>query len=227
MEYGKIFLRLLSRRLEENGEGFAPCGTRMLVEKTDGAAKAVAETLYRDLKPLEMARLVNLLPVSLRDKKEILPRAMKLVRDGDHAERVIGSVREFFKEENVLIAEGFLRFRLPLLLEDWALAVDRAGEEQILRDEYRTLAARLNPVKGEGEASMVLYGDGKIVLGFENGSRVEASSGDAKEIIALLSELDPGSLFVYDLTGGRDPGLLSVIRRIFGNRACFFIKRER
>lgn len=226
MEYGDIFPKLLLKRLGAGGEGSLPAGDRCIIKKSDRAAKAISETLLYDLKPLEMARILNFLPVSLRDKKEILPRAVKLVPDEKHADYVLNAVKEYMSNENVLIAEGFLRFRLPLLLDEWAIAVDRAGEEHILSEEYCALIDYLSPEESDGEANMVLYGDGKIVLSLDNGSRIESTGEEENGILSLLSALDPKSIFVYDLSGGKSGKLLTGIRMLFGERACFFVKRD-
>lgn len=226
MEYGDIFPKLLAKRLGAYGEEAVRRGEKYLLRKSDLTVKAIAETLLYDLKPLEMARFLNFLPMTLRDKKEILPRAVKLVPDEKHAEYVFNAVKDYIAEENVLIAEGFLRFRLPLLLDEWAIAVDRAGEEHILSEEYRMLIDYFSFEDSDGEANMVLYGDGKIVLSLENGSRIEATGDEDGSILNLLYALDPESIFVYDLSGGRSGDLIAGIRKHFGRRACFFVKRD-
>lgn len=226
MEYADVFPGFLLRRLEAYGEKAVKDGSGIVVRKSFAAAKATAGTIVCDLKPFEMARLMNLLPVPLRYKKEILPKAVRLAHNEGHEDIALKAITEFMQSEELLIAEGFLRFRLPTVLEDWALAVDRAAEEHIIKDEYRTLLSSLNPVKGEGEANIVLYGDGDVVISLDSGSRIETTADETDELLSLLSAFDPGGLFVYDLTGGRYRELLSGIRKMFGERALFFVNRN-
>ena len=232
LEYGDLFQKLLSRRLMKAGEEFIPEGGALLVKKDQAAAGAISDCILYDLRPPELARLIGLLPVSLRMRNAILPRAMELASRKDHGAYAKKAVTEFMRGENRLIAEGFLRFRLPAVCEDWALAVDRAGEELAIGNEYaellRLLAEAAGPEEPKcgGDVVLILHADGSASVTDERGRRVESCAADEESLLPLIAGFAPDSVSVYDLTGGAKRGLLASIREVFGGKACFFILRK-
>lgn len=229
-EYGELFKKLLMRRLEEAGESFSEKGGALLVPNSAAAAGAISETIVGDLKLPELARLVRLLPVSLREMRAILPRAAALTDDEKLLGYALEAAKEYVRSEKKLIAEGFLRFRLPLVMEAWALAVDRAGEELVIGTEYGALLGMLGetarPEKNADELTLILHGDGSFVISDENGCRIESASTHGPALLLLLAGLGPERLRVFDLSGGSSQSVLIGIRSIFGARACFFVPRE-
>ena len=223
LEYGELFRRLLAKRLRAAGEEHLESENGLLVKGTPAAAGAISDAIVRDLKPLELARLVSLLPVSLREKREILPRAMELTKNDKQLDFARETVQEYISRENLLIAEGFLRFRLPNVLEDWALAVDRAGEELLLRREFTELAGLFGVFGAEGELTLILHRDGSFVLNGGTGLRVESERTDKESIMELLESFDPKRLTVYDLTEGAGRSVTKGIKRRFGSRAEIFL----
>lgn len=227
LEYGELFTKLLSKRLKVRGERFLVKGSSVLTDRSPAAAGAISDALLRDVKPLELARLTSLLPVSLREKRAVLPRALELTGSEKHSAYVLERVFDYIGTEKKLIAEGFLRFRLPLVIEDWALAVDRAGEELLLRNEYMELVGAFRTEDGSGEnpLTVVLDFSGEAVIRDERGLYIEAPRTDGMSLVPLLLSLAPSSLTVYDLTGGRERELLLGIRAVFGERVKFYITR--
>ena len=230
LEYGELFCRLLAKRLRAAGEEHLESENGLLVKGTPAAAGAISDAIVRDLKPLELARLVSLLPVSLREKREILPRAMELTKNDKQLDFAREAVQEYISWENLLIAEGFLRFRLPEVLEDWALAVDKAGEELLLRREFAELtgifcafSTMLDAENLDGELTLILHRDGSFVLNGGNGIRVESERTDKESIIELLESFDPKRLTVYDLTEGAGRSVTKGIKKRFGNKAEIFM----
>ena len=238
IEYGRELRSFFVRRIGRSGlkarartEGGA---VRVSVSGEEKAVffRTLAEHIVKDLRPFELARFVGLLPASMRDKRAILPYALELARGGEDGdiEAVSNALFEYYKEEDSVITEGFLRFRLSHLLEKWAMAVDRAGEELLLERELKELFSIIGLVTDHGapesagkEAELILYADGSWVLSEEPNCRIEGAESDRSSLLALLMSLSPGKLTVYDLTGGNGAGFRRTLSAVFGDSAIFYI----
>lgn len=129
-DYGELIPMLLARRLKLRGIGSVMRnGTLFFEAETDEACGVLTECILHDLKPLETARFINYLPISLRDKRRILPRAVELFDEERYKDYTRLKLLEYLSENNNIAPEGFLRFRLPLVMEELALAVDTAAYE--------------------------------------------------------------------------------------------------
>ena len=236
---GRRFTDLLKDRLRKNrvpaaAEAEGEHGVSYLVKKADLPvfSKALSDLLTLDLRCFETARLVSLLPLDIRDRRLVLPRALALSfeeKPFDASRRI----EEYLCENSLFIAEGFLRFRLPEVMEAWAAAVDRAGEELLLGREYASLMQLLAAVAeaetGTGcsrSVRLILHADGSATVSDPVSCRIESAGADGAGIMGILIGLAPDEIEVYDLTGGAHAGLLEAIRRVFGKRARIFVSNN-
>ncbi|MBO4848004.1 MAG: hypothetical protein J5586_02515 [Clostridia bacterium] len=233
-EHGAGSIEPLMRRLEKAGIDARADDGRIETEVTAGERQAFAEALaghiLKDLKSCELSRLAVLLPVSLRERELILPLASQLADRTDHSGYAAGEITRLLDETRLLIPEGILRFRLPLVLDSWAMALDRAGEELLIDREYTELLMLLGLMtqiggsgRVNGEVRLILHADGSCVISGGSGQRIECAEADAGELMAILAGIAPERISVYDLTGGKSIGIMHAIRAFFGERASFFI----
>ncbi len=129
LEYGPLLSAGLPGRLVSLGVPFdLSCGS-FTVPVTEKTAEAAASFILSDMRPLELIRLSELLPKELRDDGRIVLRAEELTRGCAELRRVSEAAFAYMEQWEELIIEGFLRFRLKFLLDEWAAALDRAAEE--------------------------------------------------------------------------------------------------
>lgn len=132
IDYNGELAPLLERRASKHGlYGLTDAGDGVRIELSSGElpalALALSELMLFDLRPFELSRLVDLLPVTLRDKRRILPAALMLSGSAHMIVPVSAEVLDFLESSRRINPEGFLRFRLQYVLEGWARAVDIAA----------------------------------------------------------------------------------------------------
>ncbi len=238
-DYGVDIGVLAERRLRLNGLNTPSC----CVEKTllsrdvtsdelDSFVSAAAELMYRDLRHFELARLVNLLPVSLRDKQKLLPQALYFSLQRDMFGYVKGELYNYLEDSTLVVAEGFMRFRIPEALDCWAMSVDRAGEELQLRQDYEDLLEILSMLDKTGESEqhaaevrVILYDNGMATLSNDRGAKIDCSASEEDGMLTILMSMMPTSIIVYDLSGGHNRGIMESINAVFGRKARFYIKK--
>ena len=233
LEYGEALNAALAARCESEGLIWRDRGEwGAAIDEGERALAVIAEHILNDLRPLELKRLSALLPLSENERMAILPLAERLSSDFEGMESASNAISAYFAENELLVTEGFVRFRMPELIEKWAAAVDRAGEELILGRSYSELyrilglvAEVLPGTDRSAEACLMLHEDGSFVISDENGCRIESASCEPKSLMALLAALAPERLTVYDLTRGFAAPVLRAVREMFGYRARFFVIR--
>ena len=89
--------RLMERRLDRLGGGISPeCGRGFAEALIEGGAQlaqwceAVAELLLMDLAQFEIAYMVNGLPLTLEEKKAVLPEAICMAKRASGLEKLQG-----------------------------------------------------------------------------------------------------------------------------------------
>ncbi|MBR0136253.1 MAG: hypothetical protein IJM18_08625 [Clostridia bacterium] len=231
IEYSELVATLLKRRFEENGSASAEIessGSAVSVEFSKEAVTALARFILYDLKPCELARLSGLLPAARRERSAILAISAEMTNESVYYDDVVNALTEYARENALINVEGFLRFRIPFVLEDWAAAIDRAGEEFLLCREYASLLKLLDLIGcgapyGEKALCLILHEDGSCVITDRRGARIECESIEAQSLVALLVCFAPEKLEVYDLTSSGRLPILRTIRNVFGERAEFFV----
>ena len=246
LDYGAELACLLTKRLTaagvKHGDGEEPFSIKAIVDKRTEKAfyRAAAEHTVIDLLPFELKRLTGLIPVSSRAKPELLLRAAEIAQGSGAVEKgrayeddvlcAEKKLKEHFKENSVLITEGLLRFGLPVVMEKWAMAVDRACEELFFENEYfelLTLMGMVNdiiePELSRREVSLMLFPDETYTVADDIGRRIEGCRISPACIVSVIISLSPDRLTVYDMTGGNSKKLIRTIGRVFGNRAKIYV----
>lgn len=238
IEYRDILPELIGRRFAERSVSydFDPRKGRAVFTVPDeefiSFVHCCAELLVIDIRPTVLGKIVSLLPVSKRCADIIVPAAEELIYpslEQQYVDSVERDLFDFFKNDSVLIIEGFLRFREPELLEAWAMAADRAGEElhEFIRlssaAPYLSLIAdSICPARQSSSLRLVLFNDGTAHA--TDGDRLSISfdSIDVASLSAMLLCLSPQVLTVYDLTEGSGSAATKMLKALFGKRAVFF-----
>ena len=138
---------------------------------------------------------------------------------------------EYLEEESLIAVEGFLRFRLQCVLEDWGLAVDRVCGEMLARREYEGIMELISLISDSScdapprprTARVVIHPDGSGTV-TDSFRRVEYSAAEDAGIVCLLLGLAPDKVEVYDLSKECGRALAARIRLIFGEKASIFVK---
>jgi hypothetical protein len=236
LEYPELFSAAVKKRLSDEGISLraVPGGFSAAQEElSEEFLRAVSETLERDLMRPEMKRLLRLIPVDAGTASEALPRAARAASAQGGSESVFKALREYLSENRLLIAEGFLRFRAPFLLNSWAAALDRAaGEVAAIREREGFLALlgiarELGAERERGDVRLVIYEDGSWTLTDPGVCFLESDTLSSSELLPMLVSLAPDRLEVYDLTEGGCASLIGKIAELFGRRARIFVKRSR
>ena len=238
VDIGKLAIRRLRAEYpEEKG----------LAQRLEAGKRNVCFTLYRegdlerwcralemillgDLAHFELARMVNDLPLELEEKRRILPEAVKLSRaclPSAASDGILRALMAFYAEDSHLNLEGFLRFRMQDVLQDWKMCVMRAAEELLLEEEYwelmQILAAfvQLRPHQVQ-DVYIVLNPDGSCTLTDDRDSRIDYEKCTGDGVLSVLVGLAPERITVYDLSGGACGWLADSLVRVFEHRVRIF-----
>lgn len=233
LECGGLFAHAFAKRLRERGVHYKKDGGAVTVEKDDYDTSALAEAAALAMlevhRPAEILRLMSLLPYPLRTEGAVFRCALKLAKRRTHEEAITKGVREYLEENEVFHADGFLRFRMSEVIEDWAEDVDKAGIEIASGIEYAELmrlilfAAEERTEGSGGEANLILHPDGSCTVNGRGGVRAEFEIPEKGAIMAMLIGLGPEKLTIYDFSEGNALGLVCSILSVFGERTCIFI----
>lgn len=192
----------------------------------EGWTSAVSGLLLYDLAHLALAARVDALPLRLREKQWILPKAVKLSRGVD-ARAIRGTLASFFYETDTLNLEGLVHFRMRNVLLAWDACVRQAAEELLLETEYRKLTGilsafvQMQPPRVEC-VYIILNPDGSCTLTDDMDMRIRYACDKGDGVVSLLVGLAPARITVYDLSGGRGDMLADVLLRVFEDRVKYF-----
>ena len=225
---------LMRKRLEKLGCGIATEGDRSYVRaELSGAVQmdewcaAVAELLMMDLAQFEIAYMVNELPISLEEKKTVLPGAIRMARRAAGIGAVQNALVEYFGCNSHLQLEGYMGFRMKEYRRDWERCVLKAADELLLETEYmelmRVLAAfvKLRSPR-TGDIYVILNPDGSCTFTDDKDIRIDYERCTGDGIMSVLVGLAPENITVYDLSGGRCASLFDNLQRVFEGRVRFF-----
>lgn len=225
---------LLRRRLEKLGCSIVSEGDKVSASaEISGAVQmdewcaAVAELLLMDLAQFEIAYMVNELPISLEDKKAVLPEAIRLARRSAGIGAVQSALVEYFSENSHLQLEGYMGFRMKEYRREWERCVLKAADELLLDAEYmelmRVVAAfvKLRSPRA-GDIYLILNPDGSCTFTDDKDIRIDYEQCTGDGIMSVLVGLAPESITVYDLSGGRCASLFENLKRVFEGRVRFF-----
>ena len=238
LEYEADIGKIARHRLAEEYPGDAAMESRLTQEKNlacfelrdagdlEKWCRAVREMLLKDLSHFELARLVNNLPLTLEEKRRILPEAIKLSRarknpNQDHL--LLKDLMTFYAESEHLTLEGYMRFRMQEPLRDWEMCVMRAAEELLLREEYWELMhilsafVQLRPSQVQ-DVYIILNPDGSCTLTDDRDSRIDYDHCTGDGVMSVLVGLSPERITVYDLSGGVCAGLADTLKQVFEDR---------
>ena len=225
---------LMSKRLEKLGCGIVIHGDKSSVSaELSGAVQmeewcaAVAELLLMDLAQFEIAYMVNELPISLEEKKAVLPGAIRMARRSDGVGAVQNALVEYFGDHHHLQLEGYMGFRMKEYRREWERCVLKAADELLLDAEYmelmRVLAAFVKLRSPQaGDIYVILNPDGSCTFTDDKDIRIDYERCTGDGIMSVLVGLAPESITVYDLSGGRCTSLFDNLQRVFEGRVRFF-----
>ncbi len=235
-EYDADIPRLIKRRLKRlgvslnlrEGEGKKTAAAQLETETDmDAWCAAVAEVLLYDIAHFELARLVNDLPISLEQKKLALPEAIKSARGVGTPQALKREIAQHYEENESLILEGYVRFRMKDVQKAWEFTVVRAVEEILINNEYLELMSVLSAfvqlqTPRIKDVSVILNPDGSCTLTDDMNSRVDYEKCTGDGVVSILVGLAPERITVYDLSGGKNTMLAEILIRVFEDRVRFF-----
>lgn len=222
--------RLMERRLSFSASAPFVCeGDETLVEAEiadgdglSGWCNALAQLLLWDMSQLEIASMVRGLNVTYAEKKVIFRDALRLARRISGLSSLKRSLEEYYGENDRLVLEGYLRFRMADILLKWQICVYDAADELALRAEQAELMrifaafADARPSQVD-EMSLIINPDGSCAM-TDGGACVEYPADAAERVISVLVGISPERLVVYDLSAAGRTGLTDVLSRIFAGR---------
>ena len=229
MEYDLPLKKLLERRLKEQETDFvlSPCenGVRIRFRSREENAvfEALTRILCRDIQYFVLAKMTDVLPLSLSEKQEVLTDALCAARAGEERAFVTERVKAHLREETVLCLEGFLQFRLQAVVMLWELCVEEAAASVLMRKEYSELMRVLHSyVQGRPariqKLRLCIRTDGSCLISDESGISVEYVDCSPDGLVSLLVSMAPNQLIIYDQSDGVFSSLPETLRRIFSGR---------
>lgn len=235
-EYDANMEKLLERRLRRQGfsrdfaDGSDKQRIRIVIEDSAQLKQlcgALAELLLLDLRYFEVARMVNSLPFSLREKQTVLPEALKYSLHCCNCESVCKRLYQYLSENDLLVLEGFMRFRMRDTIDAWSLSVDRAAEELLLHEEYAALMQLIGSfaqieTSDVSQARIILHPDGSSTIIGDNNMRIDCAAGNDAGVINMLIGMEPEQVTIYDLSLGKCDSLCKAIQNAFEGSCRYF-----
>jgi len=234
-KYNVDLRQLLKRRMERlNGfieiTGEQPekaCASLYGEEELLEWCKAVARLILYDLAQFEIASMVNRLPISLEEKKAVLPEAVMLSRQKCDILGVENRLEQYFSKEDHLELEGFIAFRMKEQLLQWERCILSAADELVINAEYmelmRVLAAFIQlRAPRSRDVCVILNPDGSCTFTDDDEVRIDYEKCTDDGIMSVLVGLAPKRITVYDLSGGKSRDIAQNLIRVFDGRVKFF-----
>ncbi|MCH5278315.1 MAG: hypothetical protein J1E60_00820 [Christensenellaceae bacterium] len=190
-------------------------------------SNALSELILIDLRHLEIARIANALPFTREEKRKLLPRALKSSIQYSDYSKTAKELYDYLTENDILIVEGYMRFRMQDVMETWSVCVDTAAEEQLLHEEYMELMRLLGMftelrAPATGAVTIIMHPDGSSTITDENEVRIDCAQGNDGGVLSMLIGMAPEKIYIYDLSRGRNSNLKESIKTLFGSRvSCY------
>lgn len=235
-DYDVNMEKLLARRLRkqefepEMDSSISKKRVTIRLNDDEGLVKlsnALSELILIDLRHLEIARITNALPFTLEEKRRLLPLALKSSIQYSDYKKTAEEIYDYLKENDLLIAEGYMRFRMQDVMETWSVCVDAAAEEQLLHEEYMELMRLLGMfvdlrAPATSAVTIILHPDGSSTITDENDVRIDCAEGNDGGVLSMLIGMAPEKIYLYDLSRGRNSSLKESIKTLFGARvSCY------
>lgn len=212
-----------------------PCGGSVKIgftqELEDLLISILADFTLNMIRPGELARFAELMPVDSRAGEAVVSRALSRLNETellDSQKSIIAhELGSYLKDHSMVNAEGFVRFRLPLVIEQWAMAVDSAAGELLsligAAEAVPLFVSMLSPFSrgSQKELTVLLFCGGSCSVYSQNGSSACFDNCSEETLLLFIASLVPSLITVFDLTKG-DSALPSLLQRVFGNRAVLF-----
>lgn len=220
---------LLARRMRLCGLGHVEIScrseSRLMLNIADDNelrlfARALSELMLVDLRYFEFARMVDMLPFSVDEKKKILPCALGSAPESD-PNMISERVFDYLCDNSLLNLNGFLRFRLQDVIESWQVSVDIAAEEFLLIEEYNELLQILGlfsdvrPTDGT-DVLVILQPDGSCTVTDGDKLRIDCAPNSNEGVLSMLTGMAPSHITLFDFSNGMCDKLCRAICLLFG-----------
>ena len=220
---------LLARRMRLCGLGHVEIScrseSRLMLNIADDDelrlfARALSELMLVDLRYFEFARMVDMLPFSVDEKKKILPCALGSAPESD-PNMISERVFDYLCDNSLLNLNGFLRFRLQDVIESWQVSVDIAAEEFLLIEEYNELLQILGlfsdvrPTDGT-DVLVILQPDGSCTVTDGDKLRIDCAPNSNEGVLSMLTGMAPSHITLFDFSNGACDKLCRAICLLFG-----------
>lgn len=229
LEYDVDIPELLIRRLRRNGSKYkiTDSAERSLTisvyeDDMDGVIDSVCDLILLDIAQFEIADIVRSQSLSLSDQKLVLIEAIGYSKTISRTS-VRRAIAEHFSENDSLVIEGFVRFRMRDTMLIWERCVDKATEELLIKIEHMELMGllsafvKMHPTR-INEVAVIIRPDGACSLTDDSDTHIDYPPDAAESLLSLLISLSPQRITVYDMSDGLSSGLLNSIYRVFEER---------
>ena len=208
---------LLARRMRLCGLGHVEISCRsesrlMLniadVDELRLFSRALSELMLVDLRYFEFARMVDMLPFSVDEKKKILPCALGSAPESD-PNMISERVFDYLCDNSLLNLNGFLRFRLQDVIARGQVAVDIAAEE------FLGMFSDVRPTDGT-DVLVILQPDGSCTVTDGDKLRIDCAPNSNEGVLSMLTGMAPSHITLFDFSNGACDKLCRAICLLFG-----------
>lgn len=217
-KYGIDISELLSDRLgAENVTKLNDNSAVMCVDSKERAADVMCDIILHDLAQFELADMINDLPFELNEKKRILIAAVGYSRRAALRIPVRRALFAFFSENDSLVPEGFILFRMADTVELWERCVEKAAEDVLLGDEREELFELLCSLLPDNNAHLLLIinPDTSITLIDDDGTHIDYPCGSEEIIMGIILTVSPAEIELCDMSDGVMDEFIAALGRAF------------
>lgn len=229
-KYNIDIAKLIKRRFNAAGMNYSILkSTEQAVEigitddEPELFCRALCEILLSDIMQFELADIIRGIPTSLEIKREILMRAVSYAYKAAVRTPVRQALCEYFSDNDSLVLEGFITFRMPDTLEIWERCVEKAAEDCLLtvqQEELAQLICDLVSLCPESikEVIVIVRKDGSCTVVDEDDNHIDYPCSAYDSVMSILLTLDPERILIYDMTGNTEGELISSLKSVFSGR---------
>lgn len=182
---------------------------------------ALCDLLVCDIAPFELVDMINELPLDYHMSKAVLKNSIAYAKKAVMKYPIREALTEYFKENESLVIEGFIMFRMQSTREIWERCVEKAAEDSILLMGQSELAALLYEIIKMccgSEIVLILRDDGTCTIIDAQEKHIDYPKESCDNVLGMLCAMSPDTVTVYDMANGKQEKLLAAVSRLFGEK---------
>ena len=196
-------------------------------DEKDALCSAVCDVILDDLAPYEICDIMRDLDFEQDMRSKILHGAGVYAKKAAMRSNVRTALYDYFRENNALVLEGFIMFRMHDTREIWERCVEKATEDVILSEEEYELATLLYELincysNTPREVTLIIHEQTGYSIIDDMGTHIDYPEEATDSVLGMLCSIAPDVINVYDMTAEKKPSVTESVKKLFPNKVRIF-----